>query len=512
MMFGLPARRAAGHAVFLTAAPHGAADSALAVKRAGAVAADGMLLVHLLASSMRVDQSLATAVRFAAAHAGGAAAEELERLEWAVRLRHFASVDDGFLAFADAVGRADGELKRALVTLHGAEGEPTREGLERRLDRAYDIVVRAEERRREKLAGSLERPVQTLFGLAVVLPLVLAALLPMIQMGTGAGGPLPAALMLLVAVPVLTTVAASRLLGRNFLGAPVSKKHGRVALVAALAAPACGAGGFALGSFLQLPLASPPVWAAIAAAAGAFTVGLWAAGRAAVGDVSRRDLERELPDLLHSVGTKMAAGRPAEHALLETVEANRGSALAERLRGVLFDVIVGRRSLNEALERDEEVRQAPRVFPALRLLASTADRDTETAGRVVLHLSEFERLRAEAAASLRSKLKALVETTKSTTTVFAPLVLGITAGMYGLLSQIGTAFVPGAASVGPEGSSAFALVIALYLCIEVAVADWFAARLISDRFASDYGRALARDIPVAMALFVTAFLGSRLLF
>jgi hypothetical protein len=511
-VLGFPARTTAADAVFLTAAPHARPDARRAKARAEAVASDGMQLVHLLASSMRVDQSLASAVRFAAAHAGGVASEELERLEWAVRLRHFASIDEGFLAFAEACGRADGELKRALVTIHGAEGESTREGLERRLDRAYDIVVRAEERRREKLAGSLERPVQTLFGAAVVLPLVLAALVPMLQVGGGSVGPIPTAVLLIGAVPIATVVAAERLLARNFLGTPVAKLDARRAAFAALAAPACAAAGYAAAAMAALPFAGAPIWAAGVAAAGGFAAGRALEGRASPGGASRADLARDLPDLLHSVGTRMAAGRPAEHALLETVEAGRDAGLPKRLRGVLFDVIIGRRSLAEAVERDEDLRGAPRVLPALRLLASTAERDTEASGRVVLHLAEFERLRAEAAASLRTKLKALVETTRVTVVVFAPMILGITAGMYGLLARVGAGLGPGSAAASAGSATAFAGVVVAYLAIEVALSAWFAARLASDRPIADFGRALARDVPTSLALFAASFVGNAALF
>lgn len=510
-MFGVSFKRAPAPAVFLTASPHAAPDKAAENARAAALAAEGMQIVHLMASSLRVDQSLATAVRFAAKHAGGAAGEELERLDWAVRLRHYASVDEGLLAFAEAVGGADPELKRALVTLQGAESEPTREGLERRLDRAYDIVVRAEERRREKLATSLERPIQGLFGVAVVLPLVLASLLPMLQLGGSAFGPIPAGAILVVSLPAATSLALRRLLARNFLGVRVADAQTRLAIAASIAVPVAGAASFAIAYGLRLPILTPPLWAAAGAATAALLCGRRLAAGAISDDQRRADLQRELPDLLHAVGAKMTAGRPAEHALLETVEASANSTLGERLRGVLFDVIVGRRSLMDAIERDDEVRQAPRVFPALRLLASTADRDTEAAGRVVMHLSEFERLRAEAAASMRTKLKSLVETTRTTTTVFAPMILGITAGMYGLLSKIGVAFVPGAAPVS-GGAEGFALVVALYLAIQVALADWFAVRLISESPVSDFGRALARHVPLALALFAAAFVGSAALF
>lgn len=511
-MFDLPSPRSPTGGLFLTATPSTPKDGPAAKARARALAADGVEVIHLLASSLRVDHSLPSAVRFAARHAGGASAEELERLEWAVRIRHFATVDEGFLAFANAVGQADGELKRALVTLLGAESESTREGLERRLDRAYDIVVRAEERRRERLASSLERPVQMVFGLAVVLPLVLASLLPMLQIAGGALGPLPTAALLVVAVPALTWAASRRLLEKNFLGARVAALHAKRAAAVALSAPAGGAIAFGAASALTGPFLPPAVWAVIGCAGAALVGGVFLARTASAGDTSRTALERDLPDMLHSIGTKMVAGRPAEHALLETVEASARSPLAERLRGVLFDVIVGRRSLADAIERDDEVRQAPRVFPALRLLAATAERDTEAAGRVVLHLSEFERLRAEAAASLRSRLKSLVETTRMTVTFFAPLILGITAGMYDLLTRIGASVVSGASAAPALGAPMFALIVALYLCLEVALADWFAARVVSERPVSDFGRSVARDVPVAMGLFAASWLASGLLF
>jgi hypothetical protein len=511
-MFGLPSAKQEAQGVFLTAAPNASRKGGDAAERARALSAESLTVVHLIASSLRVDRSLATAIRFAASHAGGVAAEELERLEWAVRIRHFASVDEGFLAFASAVGASDPEFKRALVTLHGAEAEGSREALERRLDRAYDIVVRAEERRRERLVATLERPSQALFGLGVVLPLVLAALLPMAQLAGGALGVLPSVLLLVVAVPALTFAGSARILDKNFLGRGVESGRAREAAIAGLVG-AVAAGAVVLAApWLSLPFDSPAVWAALAGAIASPAAGLNLARMAGSQETERAAIEGGLADLLHSVGTKMVAGRSAEHALMDTVEASKESALGKRLRGVLFDVVVGRRSLGDAIERDAEVREAPRVFPALRLLASTADRDTQSAGRVLLHLSEFERLRGDAAQSLRARLGSVVETTHTTVTLFAPLILGITAGMYGLLSRIGASFVAGANSAPPLDAAAFAGVVVVYLCLEIAIADWFAARLLDDAPVAGFARRIARDVPVAMGLFAAALLGSSALF
>lgn len=511
-MFGLPTKREGAAAVFLTADPAISPRSAKLLERQRKVSAQALTVVHLMASSLRVDRSLATAVRYAAKHAGGEASEELERLEWAVRLRHFGSVDEGFVAFADAVGRGDGDFKRALLTLQGAESEATREGLERRLDRAYDIVVRADERRRERLASTLERPSQVLFGLGVVLPLVIAALVPMLEVGGGGVGLAPLVLLLLVAVPAVTSLGSSRILARNFLGAPLEARDARWAFAAGLAAPIAGLAS--LGIALALPgFAVPLAFAAVPAIAVA-GVAAGALLRRSKGAAEAEGLAvaEGLADLLHAVGTKMAAGRSAEYALLEALEPIKKTPLGQRLRGVLFDVVVGRRPLIDAIERDAEVRDAPRVFPALRLLASAAARDTQAAGRVVLHLSEFERLRAEAAESLRTRCRAVVENTRLTVVVFAPMILGVTAGMFELLGSVGMSFVPGARSTPGVSSESFAVLAALYLALQVALADWFGARMASDRPLWSFAGALARDVPIAALLFAATLAGSSLLF
>ncbi len=80
-MFGLPSRDPKAAVVFLTAGSPVAPGHPRLAERQRAVSAQALPVVHLMASSLRVDRSLATAVRYAARHAGGTAAEELERLE-----------------------------------------------------------------------------------------------------------------------------------------------------------------------------------------------------------------------------------------------------------------------------------------------------------------------------------------------------------------------------------------------------------------------------------------------
>jgi hypothetical protein len=209
----------------------------------------------------------------------------------------------------------------------------------------------------------------------------------------------------------------------------------------------------------------------------------------------------------------MTAGRPAEQALLESVEASKAGALSSQLRGVLFDVVVGRRDLGDAIARDEGLAASGRALPALRLMATAARRDTLEAGRIVQHLAEFERLRLDAASSLRSKVRAVVETARTTAVIFAPLILGVTAGMYGLLSTIPSALASGSRGVADAGAaSTFALTVALYLVIEATIIEWFAARMLGCDPLAAFGRALARDVPLALVLFLAAYTAAGRLF
>lgn len=491
-----------------------AATAAQAPETVAPFVPHGMEAVHLLASSLRVDRSTTTALRFAARSGSDPVRRAFERLEWEVQVRHHATVDDAFFAFASAVGLHDAALKRALLTLHAAEAEPTREGLERRLDRALDIVTRAEERRRERLASTLERPVAMLLGAGVVLPLVLVSLLPLLQVAQPSLGPVTTGLVLLVAFPAASLLGQTRILDRNNLGAPVAPAEARAAALAASLPVSAAAGAALVAGFLPLGSSLDPVWAAaLAGAAGGVAAGVALWRRTGTGASQREAAESELPDLLHAVGAKMAGGRPAEQALLESVEAAPGSVLGERMRGVLFEVLVGRRDLGDALARDEGVASSGRAGPALRLLASAARRDTVEAGRVVQHLAEFERVRLDAAESLRAKVRSVVETARTTAVVFAPLILGVTTGMYGLLSTIPVALATGSpATADTQGAVSFSLTVVLYLMVEACVIEWFASRMLGSDAMGSFSRGLARDLPLAAALFLGAHLAAGALF
>jgi Flp pilus assembly protein TadB len=466
-----------------------------------------MEAVHLMASSLRVDRSTSTAVRFAARNGSDPVRTAFARLEWEVQVRHHASVDEGLFAMASRAGAHEPELKRALLTVLGAESERTREGLERRLDRALDMVSKAEDRRRSRLSSTLERPVTMLLGTGVVLPLVLVSLMPLLRVAQPSFGPATTALILLVVVPGMTLLGASRILDKNTLARPVlAAQIGEAVRAASFVIAPAFAAAAALWVFPS-PLDVEPAYVAGAVAAVGSAVAGASLWRSAREDAKVRDeAESALPDLLHAIGSRMSAGRPAEQALLESVESTEGNALAERLRGVLFDVVVGRRDLGDAIARDEGLQACGRAGPALRLMASAARRDTEEAGRVVQHLAEFERLRLDAVASLEDKVRSVVETARTTAVVFAPLILGVTAGMYGLLSTIPSALTEGSRAVAdPGAATAFAVVVSLYLVMEALIVEWFAARLLSRDPMASFGRAMCRDVPLALVLFFLAY-------
>ena len=478
-----------------------------------AFAGCGLEVVHLLAASLRVERSLPAAVRYAGRHASQGAAEEFRRMEWEVRLRHYATIDEAFVALARRVGTLDSELKRALLTLQRAESEPTREGLERRLDRAYDIMAIAETRRRELLQSTLDRPVSILFGAGVVLPLLLAALAPMMQFsGTGLGTPALAAI-LLVAVPVSTYLGAERIIERHRLGRPVSRPDAKLLIAAGCAPLAAAAVGWVASGLLRatpstgaiLMIAGPAVCASVLAG-----IYLFRRFRSIEHDLTT--VEAELADVLHAVGSHMSAGRPAEQALLETVNAAGPGVLTTKLRMVLFDVLVGRRSLEDAVERDDDVAGSARAVAALRLLASAARRNHLEAGRIVTHLAEFERVRQDAQAATRLRIRSVVDTARTSVVVFAPMILGITAGMYGIFARLGGGLVAGHPSGSGAGAQSFASLMVLYLCVEVVMVSWFAARMGSVRPLTDFAKSLARDVPLALGLFAAALLAGATLF
>jgi Flp pilus assembly protein TadB len=447
--------------------------------------------------SLNLVPSLERAVLFAAENGEEPLASALRKVIWDVETRQSRSVDDSFMDFA-AEWSGDGEeLKMALYSIRGAVSERTKEGRARVLEKATESALAGTRRRIEEFAAGLSGPTTILFALGILLPLVVGSMLPMMAIGTldvsslergTATGADPRAtavatvLLMDVTFPGLAFAYAFSILGRRpGTSSPPEVRMGDGAYAWPIALGAVLAGASALfaleGSEGGLVLAA-------LFALGAFSVplGLHLASSASRARSERRRIaamESEFPDALFQLGRRVSEGVPLEAAFPLVGERMGGSEIGRLFVKIgavmstsglsperaLFDPQMG--ALREVGSRT--------MRASLRSAVASSGMDAQTAGKMMMDFSGYLRGLQKTERETRLQLAGVSDNMRNTATLFAPLIMGVTVGLFALLSRT---FADVGEGVEMMPVWLFALVVGVYLALMVLVISHFCSRLL----------------------------------
>lgn len=474
--------------------------------------------VNYMAMSMRVVPALDRAVEFASQHAEEPLASRLRQLLWNVYLRSPPGIEAAFLQFANEWGEWQEDLKRAFFAIGSASFEKTEAGLDRTLEKARQIAFGGTKARIMEYAAGLRGPTTVLFALGVLLPVIIGAMLPLISLG-GVVPSLPEVnlssqrrdltvvivLVMDVLFPAGAVVYAYRILGNRpgtsatpDLGGVPDRRYGIAAIPLI---------GIAIATLVQAPNSVGVfvfLWLTVAAGALYLLPGLRGLEK------KKRELaqvETEFPDALFILGSRIAEGAPLERALAMTAEATEGTTVSALLERIVRALQTSRGDLQEILfSRDGILREVPSrtIRAAFRMVIEVSRKDPATAGKTITETSTYLRDLRDLDRDIHRDLSSVVEAMQTTAAFFAPIVLGVTCSLYGLLTRAFSRLV-----VLGLSPAAFVAVVGVYLILAVAVITYFRVGIAHGRDLVGLRTHLVRAWPVSMAVFTGTFLISE---
>ncbi len=192
-----------------------------------AISNESANVISYMIMGMYVNPSLESAVSFAS-HARGVLSNRLREVSWRVLTRESRDVFSSLLKFTSDLSALNEPLKHAVHLITSATFERSREGMERLLEKANEIVLKGVQDRVNQYVSSLSVPVMILFSLGIILPVMLFTLLLMTSLttptdaglvGTGMLGMKTdlwmVAVLLLLVFPMVTSFYARSILSRN---------------------------------------------------------------------------------------------------------------------------------------------------------------------------------------------------------------------------------------------------------------------------------------------------------
>lgn len=400
---------------------------------------DTPAVIGAMGMSMGLSPSLERAVEMGTRSGDGKLQTAIASVAWKALTGEVDDLRRGLSAWTSELDRSNDGLRRSLHLIMAAEESETG-GRERLLDRASSIALEGVKEACERYIGSLSMPVMLVFAFGVLAPVMLFSLIPLLGVEGGlVDGELDLgmlALLLLVLVPGFTLGYIRSMIGRNPLRGPERRwklPMDRRALVLA-AVPAGVMAGMATGSLMASALAGLVV----------LLFALIVLGRSEKKD--RKDTERSFVDALYRLGNAMLGGRDLERAFEEVSMTEHGAFREWGLR-MVHATRTGRLSLAEAVREDSELST---MYPALQqnflAVMACAEEDHAGAGKLAVNLAQSMGDVMKARAKVRENLRPVMDMMSTTSTIFAPAIIGLTGGIMGLIGG-GTSALTALASV-----------------------------------------------------------------
>ena len=135
-------------------------------------------IVNYLIMSMRLNPNLEKAVEFAASHGRGKIAEELKKIIWLVQIGKFSSIEEALDDLAYRWGPYSDDFKQALMTIRASVLEADKVMREAYLEKAVTDVLEGSKEKMDIYARGLHQPTVFLYYFGILLPLMLAIILP----------------------------------------------------------------------------------------------------------------------------------------------------------------------------------------------------------------------------------------------------------------------------------------------------------------------------------------------
>ncbi len=486
-------------------------------------------IVNYMVMSMELSPSIDKALEFAACNAEGPMADELKSLIWNVKSRKCATTEEALMAYAKELEGMNEDLRSAIFSILSVSKEQDRMKARAGLRRAGGTVLTGTRQRVEGFAASLGTPATVLFSLGILLPMIIGSMLPMISMGGFDMAQQPAVavsegwhrilffsiLLMNVAFPLTAFAYARSILSKRpgiHTAPEASEKteaNGMAVSLVIMAIFFCAALG--IGTLMHFWDIQWSV-AALVALFG-LSAGLWYALAPHVPQIGAKKLlrlEEQMPDMLFQLGSRLGEGVALEKALEDAAETMAGTEMG----GYLGSIIARMRRSGQGLE---DVLFSPsngmmthhpsrKLRAAMRLTVEAARKDAETAGSILITMSNHSRDLANSDREVRLKLRSTIDSMKNTAILFAPVIMGVTVGLYALLSRT---FAEMNGSV-PMPAPYFIMIIGIYLLLTVGTIMYFCSGIEHGR--GRWKRDTAIALPVAAIIFCVTSIGALMAF
>ncbi len=449
-------------------------------------------IVNYLVMSMRLTPNLEKAVEFAAEHGKGKIAEDLKKVIWNVQIGVYNSVEEGLDKLAYDWGKYNEDFKQALMLIRASVIETDTAKREAMLEKAVSDVLEGSKEKMDLYARALHQPTVYLYYFGVLLPLMLAIIIP-IAASMGGGGlmsnPLVIALIYTVFIPAGLLIYGSNIIGtrpptyippnipKNFPGLPkkgyvkISKFSVPYFILAAVVFVGVILAGFTFDYQISVASINPNIQNVTAAIAATphvqvfnlppqqFFLGVISIlsilvaislstsiilfgmfyNRKKIQD-QIRSMEFEFKDAMYVIASRLGENRPIEEAVNSSIQFLPKSLIAKNVFQKILDNITSMGlTLDEAIFNPNfgALKSLPSdvLQSGLKIMVDSVSLGTNVASKSLIGLAVQLRNSEKIDTMLRQLLEDVTSMLGTVSTYIAPVVIGVVASLQQVVSS-----------------------------------------------------------------------------
>ncbi len=441
-------------------------------------------IINYIVMNMRLAANLERAIEFAATHGRGKIAADLRKMLWEVQIGKFNSIEEGLDDIAYRWGNYSDDFKHSLMLIRASLLESDAKKRESLLDKASSDVIEGSREKMDLYARQLQQPTVYLYYFGILLPLMLAIVLPIasgIVQNLPIAGTLPFFLIYDVVLPIGMFILASSILGsrpptyvppdipENFVGLPPKNtiKIAGLNLPSIPLAILVIVAGLFIGSILDasniasvqsnlavadkttalasipqftLPFTLPFIGNTIylftlygiligfSLAFSIYLIGKYSARKKVQDEI--RSMEAEFKDSLYVLASRLGENRPIEDALAHAIEFLPKSQISNKIFKRILENITELGMTIDAAIFDPNfgaVREIPSeiIRGGMRVIIDSVQLGVNVAAISLINLSMQLRNSQKIDESLRRLLEDVTQMLKTMGTFIAPIVLGV---------------------------------------------------------------------------------------
>ncbi|MCL1905196.1 MAG: hypothetical protein FWG19_03640 [Methanomassiliicoccaceae archaeon] len=400
-----------------------------AVLKAETIMNEAPTAVGMMRLMINGGRSLDSAVREIAESGPANIAKMFERIVWNVDTRISADIRDSLTVTLSELPDTLGSFKRSMYLLISASDSPDGNERKRMTKDADDTILEGLKEMGESYSSKLNAPCMVIFGLGVMIPMILVSILPMLSIGgqfsSASLDPTVIAFITLLVIPAAVAGVIMIIASKNpFYVRSDEKLDIRTVAAATTCVP----------SFLIVFFISGDLGTSMAAAGIACGSSLFIALYPAMAKEKRKiRTETSMGDALFDLGNRLLSGENFETALIHVFRERKECAdLASSMERCLA---VCRGDVAYAILTTMN-GYSKKLASLYRDVFVSSQKDLRDAGRLAVSIAHQLQDQNAALNGIQNKLRSMLDMMTGTSSVFAPLILGVSVSMLAPLMNI----------------------------------------------------------------------------